>query len=100
MSNVINQIQVEFHKKATDRFFSIFHAFEIAVSQINRKSEEFRFQQLKKQYVSSMEVELTDIAENILKDNYGEKQVNDIDQLFHRFIKDYLHRFVLKVNEL
>ena len=100
MSNGINQIQVEFHKKATDRFFSIFHAFENAVSQINRRNEEFRFQQLKKQYVSTMEVELKDIAEIILKDNNGEKQVNDIDQLFHRFIKDYLHRFVLKVNEL
>ena len=99
MSNAINQIQVEFHKKATDRFFSIFHSFENAVVQINRRNEEFRFQQLKKQYASTMEAELQEIAENILKENNDEKQVNGIDQLFHQFIKDYLHRFILKAND-
>ena len=99
MNNGINQIQVEFHKKATDRFFSIFHSFEKAVSHINRRNEEFRFQQLKQQYASTMEAELQGIAEAILKDNNGEKQVKDVDQLFHQFIKDYLHRFILKVND-
>ena len=57
------------------------------------------FQQLKQQYASTMEAELQEIAENILKENNGEKQVKDIDQLFHQFIKDYLHRFILKVND-
>jgi len=99
MSNGINQIQVEFHKKATDRYFSILHAFEIAVSQINRRNEEFRFQQLKKQYASTLEADLQNIAEIILTDNNAEKQVNGIDQIFHQFIKDYLHRFILKTND-
>jgi hypothetical protein len=98
MGNSINQMQVEFHKKATDRFFSIFHDFEHAVSHVNRRNEEYRFQQLKLQYASTMEAELNRIAEYILKENNGERRVNEIDQLFHQFIKDYLHRFILKVN--
>ena len=99
MTNGINHIQVEFHQKATDRFFSIYHAFENAVTHINRRKEEYRFQQLKNQYASTMETELNQIAEYILIQNNGEKQVNGIDMLFHQFIKDYLHRFIMKAND-
>jgi glutamyl-tRNA reductase len=100
MSNVNNEMQVEFHNEANRRFSSLYHGFEKAVSNISRRNEEFRFQQLKKQHVIILERELQKIAKDILMKYRNEKQVNEIDQLFHQFIKDYLHRFVQKVNDL
>jgi glutamyl-tRNA reductase len=100
MSNGIEQIQVEFHNKATAIFFSVYHAFENAVSDVSRRNKEFGFQQLKKQYTTTMEQELQIIAKDILVRNKGEKQVNEMDQMLHQFIKDYLHRFIQKVNDL
>jgi len=35
-----------------------------------------------------------------LKRYKNEKQVNEMDQMFHQFIRDYLHRFIQKINDL
>jgi hypothetical protein len=100
MGNAINEMQIEFHEKANARFFSVSGGFERAVSNVSRRNEEFRFQQLKKQYVTTLEQELQMIAKDILAKYRKERQVNEMDQIFHHFIKDYLHRFVQKVNDL
>lgn len=93
-------MQVEFHNKANAMFFSVSQAFEKAVNAISRRSEEYRFQQLKKQYAVILETELQTIAKDILVEFRTEKQVKEMDQMFHQFIKDYLHRFIQKVNDL
>jgi len=100
MSNAINEMQIEFHDKANTRFVSIYTGFDRAVSNVSRRNEEFRFQQLKKQYATVLEQELQMIAKDILVKHGNEKQVNEMDQIFHQFIKGYLHRFVQKVNDL
>jgi len=100
MNDAINEMQIEFHDKANARFFSVYSGFEKAVSTVSRRNEEFRFQQLKKQYVTTLEQELQMTAKNILAKYRTEKQVNEMDQIFHQFIKDYLHRFIQKVNDL
>ena len=100
MTNVINEMQIEFHDKANTRFISVYSGFERAVSNVSRRNEEFWFQQLKKQYATILEQDLQMIAKDILVKYRHDKQVNEMDQLFHHFIKDYLHRFVQKVNDL
>ena len=100
MSNANDQMQVEFHNRATKELFSVYHSFENAVSNLNRRKDEYRFQQLKKQYAATMEQQLQTIARNILVTYKGERQSREIDQMFHQFIKDYLHRFIQKVNVL
>jgi len=100
MGNAINEMQIEFHDKANSRFVSVYGGFEKAVSNVSRRNEEFRFQQLKKQYATVLEQELQIIAKDILVKYSHAKQVNEMDQIFHHFIKDYLHRFVQKVNDL
>ena len=100
MSNSKEQMQVEFHNKANTTFFSVYHSFETSVSKVSRRNEEYKFQQLKKQYVEVMEHELQIVAKNILAKFRNEKQVKEMDQMFHRFIKDYMHRFIQKVNDL
>jgi uncharacterized protein YbgA (DUF1722 family) len=94
------QMQVDFHNKAKELFFSIYKAFENAISNLNRKKEEYKFQQTKKQYTATLEQELQSIAKNVLCRYMEKQQSGELDQLFHQFIKDYLHRFVQKINAL
>jgi hypothetical protein len=94
------QMQVEFHQRANAMFMSVYNGFETAVSNVSRRNQEFRFQQMKKQYAVTMEQELVAIAKDVLMRYKGEKQVHEIDLTFHQFIKDYLHRFIQKVNDL
>jgi hypothetical protein len=94
------QIKLEFHNRARANFFSVYHTFEDVVSNVSRRNDEFRFQQLKRQYAVTLEQELQLIAKDILNKYKNERQLNAIDQMFHQLIKDYLHRFVQKVNDL
>ena len=100
MSNINEEMQVEFHNRATALFFSVYQSFEKAVSAVSRRKEEYKFQQLKKQYAVTLEQELQMTAKNILTKHKNEKQVNEMELPFHQFIKDYLHRFIQKVNDL
>lgn len=98
--NSKEQMQVEFHNEANRMFFSVYHSFQRAIANISRRNEEYKFQQLKKQYAGMMEQELQIVAQNVLAKFRNEKQVNEMDQMFHQFIKDYLHRFIQKINDL
>ena len=98
MSNGRDHMQVEFHNKATEIFFSFFNAFETEAAGINRHTHEFDFQKLKKKYVASFDQNLQSIAKSILTNHKGERQVSEIDQGIHQLIRDYLHRFVQKIN--
>lgn len=100
MSNTSEQMQVEFHNRSQHSLFSLYHTFEQAAATINRKTNESRFQQLKKQYTITLEQELIAIARDILVRYKDEKRLNEVDPMFHNFIRDYLHRFVQKVNDL
>lgn len=100
MNNGKEQMQVEFNGKATSVFFSVYRGFETAVANVSRRRDEYRFQQLKKQYATTMEQELQEIAKEILVKYRNEKQLSGMDQMFKQFIKDYMHRFIQKVNDL
>ena len=100
MSNANEQMQVEFHNKASAIFFSVYQGFEMAVANVSRRSEEYKFQQLKRQFAGTLEGELDKVAKDVLKKYKNERQVNEMDQMFHQFIRDYLHRFIQKINDL
>jgi len=93
------QMQVDFHNKAAGIFFSVYRSFEKSVSNISRRNEEFKFQQLKKQYAEALERELQIAAKEVLTKFRNENQMKEMDQIFHRLIKDYLHRFVQRIND-
>jgi hypothetical protein len=81
-------------------FFSVYRAFEMAVANVSRRREEYKFQQLKKQFAGMLEHELEKLAKDVLAKFKSEKQVNAIDQMFQKLIKDYLRRFVQKINDV
>lgn len=94
------QMQTDFRNNASNVFFSVYQSFEHAVSGVSRRTGEHTFQQLKKQHAIMLEQELHKAAKQILEKYRDEKQVNEINQMFSQFIKDYLHRFVQKINDL
>jgi hypothetical protein len=98
MTNGNREMQVEFHDKANELFFSLYRAFESASLNLNRRTEEYKFQQLKKQFAETMDKELQTVANDILVSHKHELQSREMNQMFHQFIKDYLNRFVQKVN--
>ena len=67
---------------------------------MSRRREEYKFQQLKKQFAGMLEHELEKLAKDVLAKFKSEKQVNAIDQMFQKLIKDYLRRFVQKINDV
>ena len=88
-------IYIEFHNEANHSFFSLEKAFLAAIENLNREQEEFRFQQLKKDYVNQLKHELEISAQELMK-RKGQHPATGHE--LNDFIKEYLHRFVQKIN--
>lgn len=93
-------MQQDFHDKASKIFFSMLRDFKDASSKIDRNKNEFLFQQLKNQYILSLEKELKNIGYTVLNKYQVSSQAQAIDPVLHQFIKDYLHRFNQKIVDL
>lgn len=95
MSSNNANIYVDFHNLANQSFFSLEKDFLAASEKLNREEEEFRFQQLKKDYVNELKQQLEMSAQELMKRNGLTRETG---QEFHDFIKEYLYRFVQKIN--
>jgi hypothetical protein len=99
MSSGSDQIQAEFHNSAMEIFFMVYGNFQNATHLLNRRKREKEFQVFKKQYVQQLENELNYLAREILSRSRMQKQTSGINVLLGRHIKEYLHRFVVKVED-
>ena len=88
-------IYVEFHRQASQFFFSLENDFRAASEKVNREEEEFRFQQLKKDYVNELKHQLEMSAQELMK---RKGLTRATGKEISVYIKDYLHRFVQKIN--
>lgn len=95
MSSNNASIYIDFHSQANQSFFSLEKDFLAASEKINREEEEFRFQQLKKDYTNELKHQLEMSAEELMKRN---GLTSATGQEINHFIKDYLHQFVQKIN--
>lgn len=95
MSSNNANIYIDFHNQANQSFFSLEKDFLAASEKVNREQEEFRFQQLKKDYANELKHQLEMCAQELMKRN-GLTQLTG--QEFQDFIKEYLYRFVQKIN--
>ena len=88
-------IYIDFHNQANEAFFTLEKEFLTATETLNRDEKEFRFQQLKKDYTNELKQQLEMSAQELMKRKglhpATGHELND-------FIKDYLHRFVQKIN--
>lgn len=95
MSSNNASLYIDFHNQANLCFFSLEKEFIAASEKVYREQEEFRFQQLKKDYVNELKHQLEMSAQELMKRN-GLTQVTGHE--FQHFIKEYLHRFVQKID--
>lgn len=89
-------IHIEFHNKAREIFFSIVQAFESSVKKVNRRKEEYEFQQLKNKYANTLKQELEACAQELMKQHQHAREMNELNLGLQRFIHDYLHLFIQK----
>jgi uncharacterized protein YbgA (DUF1722 family) len=95
MSSTNANVYIDFHNQANSSFFSLEKDFLAATEKVNRAEEEFRFQQLKKDYVNELKHQLEMTAQELMKRN---GLTHAPGQEFNNLIKEYLHRFVQKIN--
>lgn len=96
MENDNENIHVEFHNKAKNIFFSLLKDFELSAKKLNRREQEFQFQELKNKYINTLKQELESCAKILIAKNQHHKQLAELNQSLQYFIKDYLHLFVQK----
>src|SRR5687768_9225901 len=99
MSIETEHINIAFHNRATDLFFALYEKFQSATKTIDRKKEEYLFQQTGEKYIKTLQQQLEITAQEIIKKNQDHKQLSHADQDLNIFIKEYLHRFVQKIRE-
>jgi hypothetical protein len=93
-------IHVEFHDRAQRVFFELLGEFEFSAKKLDRKTEEFRFNELKDRYVHALTDQLKELARTLIDHNRNHRQIGQLEQVFQQLIKDYLHQFVLKSRAL
>jgi hypothetical protein len=93
-------IHVEFHDRAQRIFFDLLGEFEFSSRKLDRKKEEFRFNELKDRYVHALTDQLKALARTLIENNRNHRQIGQLEQVFQQLIKDYLHQFVLKSRAL
>jgi uncharacterized protein YbgA (DUF1722 family) len=95
MSSDNASIYIDFHNQANQSFFLLEKDFLSVTEEINRDQEEFRFQQLKKDYVNELKQQLEISAQELMKKN---GLTHTTGQEFNDLIREYLYRFVQKIN--
>ena len=96
MNNDNEHIHVEFHNKARTIFFSLLRDFESSVENLNRRKQEYQFQELKNKYINTLKHQLESCATVLFEKHCNLKKSNELNQNLQSFIKDYLHLFVQK----
>lgn len=94
------QIQVEFHNSANEIFFAMLTNFELAVKDINRQTEEFKFQHVKEAHIHSLKQQLENRALLLMQEHRQSQKEENLSQHLQHCIGQYLHLFVQKVRVL
>jgi hypothetical protein len=100
MRSDTERIQVDFHNSADALYFSLLRAFEADVKGINRKTQEYLFQQKKATYCNTFKKQLENRAEQLIEKHGQNQTAENPDQSLQYSIKQYLHLFVQKTRTL
>jgi hypothetical protein len=100
MEKDIENIYVEFHRRAQAVFFSVFRDFNSCIEGVSRRSEEHEFRWQREQYVNRLQQQLEILAREMLSRNEAIKHRDLLSQNLRHFIQDYIHQFVQKVKAL
>ena len=90
-------IHVEFHRVAGDILSQAVEEFKDTPKNIDRRTEEYRFVQLKEKNVHSLKQRLEDAANVLVQKHQHHLQLRELQLSLHQIIKDYLHQFVMRL---
>lgn len=100
MDEDIENIQVEFHNRARELFFSLFREFNASIDGISRRREEYQFRWQREQYINQLQNQLGVLAKELLLRNESIKKSDLLSQNLRHFSQDYIHQFIQKINSL
>jgi hypothetical protein len=92
-------INSEFQAKANNVANYLLKDFELAVNRVDRRNDEYLFQQLKNKYVNTLKQRLEMLATQLVQDNQANQRITDIDQHLNVLIKTQLHQFVQRIKD-
>ena len=99
MDKDLEQINIAFHDRAHKLFFHYTKEFETAAASMDRKRDEYAYQQTREKYIRTLRQQLDTVAKDLLSAHRTHKQLNQIDQNLRYFINDYVHQFMKKIDE-
>lgn len=99
MNSRFESLYVQFHNRANELLQQACHNFDLTTGNINREVEEYRFQEVKLEHVRSLEKNLGECAALLLQSLDPAKSTAEASQTLQQFIRDYLHRFVQKIDK-
>lgn len=97
MSVDSQHIHIEFHRIAGDILSEAVAEFGDTAKNIDRRTEEYRFVQLKEKNVHSLKQRLEDAANVLVQKHQHHQQLHELQLSLHQIIKDYLHQFVMRL---
>jgi hypothetical protein len=98
MKTDTERVQVEYNDRASRIFFLLLQEFETNSLSVNRETHEHDFQRLKRTYANRLNQDLQTIAEGILNDHRYAQSIKYIDLLLNQLSRQYMHRFVQKID--
>jgi len=98
MKTDTERVQVEYHDRASRIFFLLLQEFENTSLSVSRETHEHEFQHLKRTYANRLNQDLQSIAQGILNDHRYANSINEIDPLLNQLSRQYMHRFVQKID--
>jgi hypothetical protein len=99
MSEEITQCSIVFHERAQSAFFSIYGEFKQAIASIDRQGDENVFQRLQNRYASQLQLQLHNIALEILG-QVDTAQRNKLSFSLSQSIEEYIREFLQKAKSL
>jgi predicted NodU family carbamoyl transferase len=100
MEGNVEHLSVGFHDRARTLLFSHFEGFKASIERVDRRKEEYTFQQQREYYANNLQQQLQQVAQAILHKNQSCRNIGQLSQNLHQFIADYIHQFVMKTNAL
>ena len=95
-----SSILIRFHDRAHAHFDAHCKRFDQDAALIDRQHDENRFRELKETHVRNFKRELEQEADRLISQSGHRYREQDSGRQLHQLIRDYLHRFVQKVNNL
>lgn len=94
------QLRVDFNNSAVKLFFALFEKFQAAVSRIDRRVHEQKFQEVLNKFTFTLRNQLENIAKEIIEKNQPYLNTSFINKTLKDGVDRYVNEFLQKSQSL